>query len=68
MTQRIVAHASLLEWLAPTSPSSAERAQGSLFAATLLPRQLPLYKAGPEEDEVFTRLANRGMRHDETLH
>lgn len=32
--------------------------QGFLFAPTLLPRQLPLYKEGPE-DQIFQRLANR---------
>lgn len=33
--------------------------QGELFSP--LPRQLPIYKAGPE-DEVFYRLANRGKQ------
>lgn len=32
--------------------------QGFLFSPTLLPRQLPLYKEGPE-DAIFQRLANR---------
>lgn len=41
-TPRIVLH-----------PSS--RAQGSLFAATALPRQLPTYKYGPEDEAHETR-------------
>jgi hypothetical protein len=46
---------------APRSP----QAQASLFA--LLPRQLPVFKHGPEdEEEVFQRLANRGAIYGRT--
>lgn len=37
-----------------------QQVQGSLFAPTLLPRQLPVYHAGPEDDSTYHRLANRG--------
>ncbi len=71
MTQRIIVHPTLIELLAPTPLGTVEpgrQAQGSLFAPSLLPRQLPLFKHGPEEEEIFDRLANRGTRNGETLH
>ena len=35
------------------SASTQRRAQGELFSISLLPRQWPIYKHGPEDEVVF---------------
>ncbi len=50
MTPTLASH-SFSTSLAHTALGNAGRqAQGELFAPALLPRQLPLYKTGPEDD------------------
>jgi|GEM_PF-5512975 len=71
MAHRIAVHPTLIELLAPSSlgnDSPGRQVQGSLFAPSLLPRQLPVFKHGPEEEDIFERLANRGGRSEETIH
>ena len=47
------------DWVEPVSrpvvvrSASVRLAQGELFGSSLLPRQLPVFKYGPEDDVVY---------------